>query len=120
MTLQYHGVEIHVQFAPLSECIVKSSPTVVPVRSDSYAPVSDNDLKAYLDTMYVYLDMEERDRFATANYDQLITQVQVVQSDYTNQTIDVLLNFNHPVIELIWACRRKCKYMENNRYVNRD
>jgi hypothetical protein len=109
-------VAIHVKFQELSNLIVKSSANVQPVRSDNYAPLADQDLRAYLDTMYIYLDMEERDRFATANFDQLITQVQVLQSDYTANVVDVTLTFNHPVIELIWACRRKCMEMENNSF----
>ena len=49
---------------------------------------------------YIYLDTDERRRFAQVSHEYLIEQVQE-QSLATAQTND--LNFNHPVKELIWA-----------------
>jgi hypothetical protein len=49
---------------------------------------------------YIYLDTDERRRFAQVSHEYLIEQVQE-QSLATQQTND--LNFNHPVKELIWA-----------------
>ena len=50
---------------------------------------------------YIYLDTDERRRFAQVSHEYLIEQVQE-QSLAVAQTND--LNFNHPVKELIWAC----------------
>jgi len=49
---------------------------------------------------YIYLDTDERRRFAQVSHEYLIEQVQVhtARSSQTNR-----LNFNHPVKELIWA-----------------
>jgi len=49
---------------------------------------------------YIYLDTDERRRFAQVSHEYLIEQVQEqsLEEDLTNQ-----LNFNHPVKELIWA-----------------
>ena len=49
---------------------------------------------------YIYLDTDERRRFAQVSHEYLIEQVQE-QSLAAAQTND--LNFNHPVKELIWA-----------------
>ena len=49
---------------------------------------------------YIYLDTDERRRFAQVSHEYLIEQVQE-QSLSEAQTND--LNFNHPVKELIWA-----------------
>ena len=49
---------------------------------------------------YIYLDTDERRRFAQVSHEYLIEQVQE-QSLAQAQTND--LNFNHPVKELIWA-----------------
>ena len=49
---------------------------------------------------YIYLDTDERRRFAQVSHEYLIEQVQRVQ---TVPTINVNLNFNHPVKEIIWV-----------------
>jgi hypothetical protein len=57
---------------------------------------------------YVYLDKEERDKFATKNQEYLIEQVQYVNGDpvgtSTENTPSVIrMQYNHPVKELIWV-----------------
>jgi hypothetical protein len=49
---------------------------------------------------YIYLDTDERRRFAQVSHEYLIEQVQY-QSHATSTSFD--LNFNHPVKELIWT-----------------
>jgi hypothetical protein len=49
---------------------------------------------------YIYLDTDERRRFAQVSHEYLIEQV---QEQALNQTKTNDLNFNHPVKELIWA-----------------
>jgi hypothetical protein len=48
---------------------------------------------------YIYLDTDERRRFAQVSHEYLIEQVQ--EQSITGQTLD--LNFNHPVKELVWT-----------------
>ena len=48
---------------------------------------------------YIYLDTDERRRFAQVSHEYLIEQLQM--QDSTGATVD--LNFNHPVKELIWT-----------------
>ena len=48
---------------------------------------------------YIYLDTDERRRFAQVSHEYLIEQLQMQTS--IGNTID--LNFNHPVKELIWT-----------------
>jgi len=50
---------------------------------------------------YIYLDTDERRRFAQVSHEYLIEQVQHQNSDLT--TSGATLNFNHPVKELIWT-----------------
>ncbi len=58
---------------------------------------------------YVYLDTEERRRFAQKGHEYLIEQVQHTGSDSvtvaatSTQQKQVRLSYNHPVKELIWA-----------------
>ena len=50
---------------------------------------------------YIYLDTDERRRFAQVSHEYLIEQIQ--KETYTSGTGDKKLNFNHPVKELIWV-----------------
>jgi hypothetical protein len=53
---------------------------------------------------YVYLDTEERRRFAQKGHEYLIEQVQHTGGDSISSTTQtVRLSFNHPVKELIWC-----------------
>jgi len=51
---------------------------------------------------YIYLDTDERRRFAQVSHEYLIEQVQeqILSATATNDLV-----LNHPVKELIWACR---------------
>jgi len=54
---------------------------------------------------YVYLDTEERRRFAQKGHEYLIEQLQHTGNDTvtTNATTQVRLSYNHPVKELVWC-----------------
>jgi hypothetical protein len=54
---------------------------------------------------YVYLDTEERRRFAQKGHEYLIEQVQHTGSDTVTagSTTNKRLSFNHPVKELVWC-----------------
>lgn len=56
----------------------------------------------------VFLDTEERKRFALSTHEYLITQLQLIQQSYNYSTqvkID-LTNINKPVTQLVWMIRR--------------
>ena len=52
---------------------------------------------------YIYLDTDERRRFAQVSHEYLIEQIQYQAMDAA-ATSSTDLNFNHPVKELIWCC----------------
>ena len=54
---------------------------------------------------YVYLDTEERRRFAQKGHEYLIEQVQHTGTDTVDEsnTKQVRLSYNHPVKELVWC-----------------
>ena len=60
---------------------------------------ADADIVNKLWADYIYLDTDERRRFAQVSHEYLIEQVQ--EQSYSTSTQE--LNFNHPVKELIWA-----------------
>ena len=63
---------------------------------------SATDVKNQLWCDYIYLDTDERRRFAQVSHEYLIEQVQE-QSLTASTTSAQELNFNHPVKELIWT-----------------
>jgi hypothetical protein len=71
-----------------------------------------SDFDTYLNTgtfkvfaNYIYLDTEERRRFAQKGHEYLIEQVQHTGADTvtSGQVKNVRLSFNHPVKELVWC-----------------
>ena len=50
---------------------------------------------------YIFLDKDERKRFAQTSHEYLIEQVQ--KNSYQETDRSYKLNFNHPVKELIWT-----------------
>ena len=88
IALQYHEVKLNIKFRD---------------GSDLKTGFSDFDsVKLYVD--YVYLDTEERQRFAQMSHEYLIEQLQHTGAESTKSD-QVRLNFNHPVKELVWAIR---------------
>ena len=95
IALQYHEVKINLEFRELAElCGVKASGTVPTASLDSAS--------LYVD--YIYLDTDERRRFAQVSHEYLIEQLQFTGDESVSQTnVKVKLNFNHPCKELVWV-----------------
>ena len=64
-----------------------------------------HDLKPEIWVDYIYLDTDERRRFAQVSHEYLIEQVQHQSKTISSQAFkeDINLIFNHPVKELIWV-----------------
>ena len=102
IALQFHEVKLHIKFATVDKLFYKK-------RGDGEEHVVCNSapkLEASVWVDYVYLDNEERVRFATTAHNYLITQHQTSgdQSIYGRcQRFD--LEFNHPVKEIVWVVK---------------
>ena len=96
IALQYHDVRVTIKYRVAADCVNhKGANTQVPVKmSDSYLLID-----------YVFLDSEERKRFAQASHEYLIEQLQFTGSESltTNTNNKYRLNFNHPSKYLVWA-----------------
>lgn len=98
IALQYHEVKIEVAFNDFSK--LHSGYTA---KAGTANPSMGN-AKLYVD--YVYIDNEERKRFAQANHEYLIDQVQETSEMVSaDQSKKIGLNFNHPVKELVWVVK---------------
>lgn len=116
VTLQFHAVQISVCFEELVKCVQVSSCGVNVVKTRDCQALTRNDLSARLETLYVYLDAEERDKFAAGSFEQLVCQTQQFYMTAKSCNVRMQLNFNHPVIELIWAVRRRVNENCNNHF----
>jgi hypothetical protein len=113
-SLQFHGIQLHIEWAKLEHSVVVSGPNIVVKNCQTGCCLQPADLTACIESTYVFLDVAERDRFATTQYEVLIVQHQAFQLQSTNSQIRVSLTFNHPIIELIWAVRRQCNERANS------
>ena len=90
LALQYHEVKLKITFASASS---------------GAETLSNTNTKLWCE--YIYLDTDERRRFAQIPHEYLIEQTQRVHSDtiassYTDSIYSASLSINHPVKELIW------------------
>lgn len=98
IALQYHQVKIYVRFRPADQLYIAS---------DAYKNSNPNlelvDASLYVN--YVFLDTEERRRFAQVSHEYLIEQLQFTGAESINNSNSgkYKLNFNHPCKELIWV-----------------
>ncbi len=127
IALQYHEVKINLDIRPIDECLwavttLSCNNGSAPMGStaamqsayvsNQYAPgrpvpaaiAYNQSLVAasfYVD--YVFLDTDERRRFAQNPHEYLITQLQFTGDESVGSSSNkIKLNFNHPVKELIW------------------
>ena len=84
IALQYHEIKLNIDFA------------------DTTVWTPTTGCRLWID--YIFLDSEERKRFAQMSHEYLIDQVQREQFDVgSDQTKRLDINFNHPVKELVWV-----------------
>ena len=103
IALQYHEVRINVDFETWQNC--QYTETSAGTATNSLAAQSLAAASLYVD--YVYLDTEERRRFAQQSHEYLIEQVQYTGAEsITSSSNKIQLNFNHPVKELQWVVQR--------------
>lgn len=103
IALQYHEVRVNVDFETWQNCQYYEGALGNAVAFPS--PKSLAAASLYVD--YVYLDTEERRRFAQQSHEYLIEQVQYTGAEsITSSSNKVQLNFNHPVKELFWVVQR--------------
>tara|TARA_B100000902_G_scaffold357851_1_gene372580 strand:+ start:380 stop:1756 length:1377 start_codon:yes stop_codon:yes gene_type:complete len=92
IALQYHEVKINIEFRGASDCYAG-----IPTAAPSLAAAS-----LFVD--YIYLDTDERRRFAQVSHEYLIEQVQFTGDESVSSVSNkIKLNFNHPCKELIWV-----------------
>merc|ERR1711906_83561 len=96
IALQYHEVKINIEFRAASDCYWASTAITTP---------SLQACSLFVD--YIYLDTDERRRFAQVSHEYLIEQVQFTGDESVSSVSNkIKLNFNHPCKELVWVVQR--------------
>jgi len=89
IALQYHEVKVNIEFAAAADAGITSTGAL-------------GTSALWVD--YVFLDTDERRRFAQLSHEYLIEQLQFTgEENISGTSSKVKLNFNHPVKELVWV-----------------
>jgi hypothetical protein len=118
IALQYHEVKINLDIRPIDECLwavtsLSCNNAAGNPASNQYnigtpvtATIAYNQslVAASLYVDYIFLDTDERRRFAQNPHEYLIAQLQFTGDESVGSSSNkIRLNFNHPVKELIWV-----------------
>ena len=105
IALQFHEVKINIDFRPIGECLWAVKGLAEPTQTVSVPQAYQQSLVAaslYID--YIFLDTDERRKFAQNPHEYLIEQLQFTGDESVGSSSNkIKLNFNHPCKELIWV-----------------
>jgi len=108
IALQYHEVKINLDIRPLDECLW--AVTTLSCSGSAGRPVpasiayNQSLVAASIYVDYVFLDTDERRKFAQNPHEYLITQLQYTGDETVGSSCNkIRLNFNHPVKALYWV-----------------
>jgi hypothetical protein len=100
IALQYHEVRFNITLTDSTDLVASTGFSNLN-QAAALLPAP-RDMALYLD--YVYLDVDERRRFAQESHEYLIDQLQYTgQQTITTSSARLDLTLNHPVKELIWV-----------------
>ena len=103
IALQYHEVKINFEFRAITEM---SGVSTAGITYAAAAAGTSSLANTSLWVDYIYLDTEERRRFAQVSHEYLIEQLQFTGEEAVSSTSKTAtLNFNHPVKELVWVAQ---------------
>lgn len=104
IALQYHEVKINLELREARDCYWAATHTGGVYTASSTAVTVPSLASASLFVDYVYLDTDERRRFAQVSHEYLIEQLQFTGDESTSQVSNkIKLSLNHPVKELVWV-----------------
>ena len=108
IALQYHEVRINLEFNDIRNLCWDITPQITSNLHTIRDRVNNANLTAaslYVD--YIYLDTDERRKFAQVSHEYLIETLQFTGGEsITSSSNKLKLNFNHPCKELVWVVQR--------------
>ncbi|NDC42035.1 MAG: hypothetical protein EBZ77_10880, partial [Chitinophagia bacterium] len=107
IALQYHEVRINLEFNDLRNLCFDQTPSQSNVHTVRDRVAAAGLVAASLYVDYIYLDTDERRKFAQVSHEYLIETLQFTGGEsITSSSNKLKLNFNHPCKELIWVVQR--------------
>lgn len=101
IALQYHEVKINLEFRPIELLWIEDSDGM----DNSIKNATLGSCSLWVD--YIYLDTDERRRFAQISHEYLIEQLQFAGDESISNTSNkIRMSFNHPSKELIWVIQK--------------
>ena len=101
IALQYHEVRLTLELNQLQNLIWTNNPTIL----DAVNATGIVAASIYVD--YIYLDTDERRRFAQVAHEYLIEQLQFTGDEsITSASNKIKMAFNHPCKEIVWVVQR--------------
>ena len=95
IALQYHEVKLKIDFETKAKCKASGTTDITSL----------SDASVWVD--YIFLDTDERRRFAQLSHEYLIEQLQFTgQETLKSGRNRIKLNFNHPCKELLWVAKK--------------
>jgi hypothetical protein len=103
IALQYHEVRVTFEFNEMSKLYKYGVYNAGTWTLETYSPsIALKNTSLFVD--YIYLDTDERRRFAQVSHEMLIDQLQFTGDEsVASKNVKIKTNFNHPVKELIWV-----------------
>lgn len=102
IALQYHEVRFNIYLENAINLVQGTAGSAGTIASQAAALPAPSDMALYFD--YIYLDVDERRRFAQESHEYLIDQVQRgIPQTITTSSARIDLTLNHPVKELVWV-----------------
>ena len=102
IALQYHEVRFNIILEDAINLVQGATATSSDLQTAANKLPPLRDMALYMD--YIYLDVDERRRFAQESHEYLIDQLQYEgQQQITTSSARLDLTLNHPVKELIWV-----------------
>ena len=96
IALQYHEVSLKLKLKDLKSLIICNGTNI---------SLSGKILEIMLFTNYIFLDIDERKRFAAMSHEYLIEQLQYTKDKVPTGSNNFKFSFNHPVKELVWIMK---------------
>lgn len=107
IALQYHEVKINLDIESFENCTYNGTAYALnPTVADQKVSTPISIVNASLWADYIFLDTDERRRFAQMSHEYLIEQLQFTGTDNiksANTEHHHNMSFNHPVKEIVWT-----------------
>jgi hypothetical protein len=102
IALQYHEVRLYFKFRPFDECVIINQ--YIPSASSLVTSAMGGQLNCSVATEYIYLDSDERRRYAQVGHEYLMEETQwSPEIALTSTSINQAMYFNHPSKFVTWV-----------------